>query len=590
MQSNYLSILSWMTWAGIALIGWSCAQQARPQGGPRDEEPPEVIRTNPEIGSLNFAGDEVTVYFTEPIRKPVYDKEIFISPFITPPQIKLADSYRKFSINFKEPLRPETTYIITLSEIKDNSEGNPLEEAYLLAFSTGSKLDSLSLTGEVFLPKLGERAESLTILLYDADSVLQNEFYQASGLRKRPTYLTQTDVQGKFEFKYLRAGPYRVVGMAGEAKGSGQVAVGLDTVIMVQEPIDSLTPEPIKMLAFTPDDGQPPQIQRYKFWEKQVVDLLLSERPLLDGLEAWVTDTLDQDSVPVEAMSMYEGEKGPRMLLGLDLLPPLNLHLRGLRDSLGNEADTVLLLNSLVSVTRESPWLQAPELDVEAEEWRVLIPHYPLLPLAGSLTLSDTARYDSLRTYIDLDLGQNGFFLSMKPQIELDPNASYVLRLEGKSVGLEDSLLADSVFRVKLNWFDLETYGSLSGKVSWQGDYQGRIVLEVLDEQKKVVKTVRDTLFNFPRIKEGTYSFRVLLDQDGNGAFTPGNVFPPLWPERIYEVRETVAIRGNWDFEGHLVEVLIDDESVSSTAAPEDEEDAEGERQSADPRGARGRP
>ncbi|MEM9984216.1 MAG: Ig-like domain-containing domain, partial [Bacteroidota bacterium] len=586
-----LRLLRWLTLAGLALIGWGCAQQARPQGGPRDEDPPKITRTNPAIGSLNFSGDEVTVYFTEPIRKPVYDKEIFISPFITPPQIKLADSYRKFTINFKEPLRPETTYIITLSEIKDNSEGNSLEEAYLLAFSTGDKLDSLSLAGEVFLPKLGKRAESLTVLLYDADSVLQNEFYQASGLRKRPTYLTQTDAQGKFEFKYLRAGPYRVVGMAGEAKGSGQVAIGLDTVVLVQEPVDSIAPEPVKMLAFIPDDGQAPQIQRYKFWEDRVADLLFTERPILKDLKVWVTDTLGQDSTPVGAMSIYEGEKGPRLLLGLDLLPPLNLHLQGLRDSLGNEADTVLLLNSLATVSREGPWLQAPALEVEAEAWRIMVPHYPLLPLTGSLTLSDTARYDSLRTYFDLDIGQEGFFLSLKPKTALDPDAAYVLRLEGKAVGLTDSLLADSVFRAKLNWFDLETYGSLSGKVTWEGDYQGGIVLEVLDDQKKVVKTVRDTLFNFSRIKEGTYSFRVLLDQDGNGAFTPGTIFPPSWPERIYEVSETVAIRGNWDFEGHLVKVLLDDESAAGAAASEEAvAEEEGKGKSPGPGSLGGRP
>lgn len=555
-------------WLALALLTWHCAQQARPQGGPRDKQPPKVLESDPMPGTLNFDEEKVTVTFSEPIRKPTYDKEIFISPFISPPEIRLADSYRKFTIEFREPLRPATTYIITLNEVKDNTESNPLEEPYLLAFSTGDQLDSLRLPGKIFVPELGQPAKELTVLLYDADSAFSNQFYQATGLRKRPAYLTQTNGQGEFEFRYLRPGPYRVVGMAAETQNAGQVAITLDTVIVVSDPQDSASLEPVKLLAFEPDEQKAPQVLRSKLWSESVVDFSLSETPRLDSLQAWSTDTLGQDSLPLQALTLYRDERGPRLLARVQGELPRQVYFRQLQDSLGYRADTSLRVLPQPAARRPKPWLTEPQLDLERRAWRVLMPHQPNQAQRSAITLSDTARSDSNRQYFDVQITQEGFFLLIRPDTLTNPTAPYLIRMPGQTGGLQDSLLRDSVFIAQVKWYDPATYGSLSGTVQLDSGYRGPIVLEVLNEQKKVVATSQDPVFRFPQLKEGTYSFRVLLDADGNGAYTPGRLWPPRWPERSYPVQETVSLRGNWTFEDHVVKVVTTDAAAVNAAPP----------------------
>ncbi|MEO1448284.1 MAG: Ig-like domain-containing protein, partial [Bacteroidota bacterium] len=109
---------------GLALSVWACAQPGTLTGGPRDEIPPTVQRTEPAAASLFFEGQSVKIVFSEPVRKPTFGKEIFISPLVKRPKIIQSDSGKRIRIEFDEPLRPETTYLITLKEIKDATESN----------------------------------------------------------------------------------------------------------------------------------------------------------------------------------------------------------------------------------------------------------------------------------------------------------------------------------------------------------------------------------------------------------------------------------------------------------------------------------
>ena len=569
--SGFATLHRMLIWLLLVAVAYSCAQQARPQGGPRDETPPTVIESDPIPGELNFDREEVTFTFSEPIRKPTYDKEIFISPFITPPEIRLADSYRKVTIRFREELRPATTYIITLNEIKDNTEGNPLEEPYVLAFSTGDQLDSLSLEGKILKPTLGEVAEDLTILLFDADSAVHNNFYEETGLRKRPTYLTQTNDKGEFEFQYLREGPYRVIGMENEVRGSGLIAVSLDTVVYVKSPVDSTEKNTVSLMAFVQDEEKAPTVLRYKFWSESVLDLSISENIVLSELSGWTTDTLGNDSTAIGSLSLYKGERGPRLLTQVAAEAPFQLHLAGLMDSLGYSADTALRINYQPTRPRVEPWLEEPTFQIDEEAWKLLVPATLFPAQLSEITLSDTTRNEENRQYFPLDIRSEGFYLLISPSEELEnPLAPYILRVPGSAMGLTDSLLGDSVFVKQVKWYDPAAYGSLSGTVRLDTGYQGPILVQILDENKKAVATFQDTTFSLAYLKEGTYSFRVLLDQDGNGVYTPGSLWPPSWPERTYLVPETVKIRGNWTFEDHVVKVISSDDAIETE--PEDEE------------------
>jgi len=368
--------------------------------------------------------------------------------------------------------------------------------------------------------------------------------------------------------------------MEGQSEAAGQIAITLDTVITIEGPQDSARLEPTRLLAFRPDDRAAPAVLSYRLWSERVADLALSEGIRLDALQAWMTDTLGQDSTPLRRLTLYRSEGFPQLLVELPLPLPAELHLRGLTDSLGYRRDTILRLQPQQPQRRTGSWLQAPELVVEEAAWRALAPLVFSPEQRALFTLSDTAQADSNRRYFDLSLEQKGFFLYLRPDTLPDPSAEYVLRWPGRAVGRRDSLPGDSLYydrtyRSSLPWYDPTTYGSLSGRVALDAGYQGPIVLEVIDDNQKVVATARDTVFAFDPLKAGTYRFRVLLDADGNGVYTPGQRWPPRWPERRYDVPEDISLRGNWTFEDHVIRVVSSD-SVAQAAAPASPDEGEG--------------
>jgi hypothetical protein len=605
----------------------SCAQQASPQGGPRDQAAPVIAKTTPATGTLFFKDNAVTIYFSEVIRKPTFDKEIFISPLIKRPDLSLSDNGKRLTIKFDEELRPQTTYIISLNDIQDANEGNKLAETYLLAFSTGSQLDSAQLRGRIFLPALAQGAKEMSVLLFDPDSIVENEF-----LLKRPAYLTKTNDQGEFSFRYLRQAGYRILAVKDEDQsnsyslGSEQVAITLDSLIVPTEqiaaaiPVDSLStdslltdslstdslsreeaaippdsvaiftpsdslardslasdtagvgvPESgddlIKLLAFVPDQ-QAPTLRGYNFLAERTLALKLSEWPRLDSLTAWLTDTTGGDSAPVAALTVYRAGEELRLLVGLDREAPFQLHLQQLSDSLGNALDTVLAVKPERLVKQERPVLLPPQLRPDLKAWRVLLPQVLDDEAVKSLVqVSDTSRYDSLRQSFAFESSFDGFYLLIRPQSLSDLTAPYVLSVAG-AAGIPDTALRDSQFRFQLTWLDPEDYGTLSGRVQLDSSYRGGLVLELRNGKNELVRTAYDTTFRFVQLLAGEYQFRVILDEDRNQTYTPGKLTPPRWPERTYVVPEKVTIRGNWDFADHLIQVPTTDQSAAQRQPP----------------------
>ena len=246
----YLAIM-----LSLAMI-LGCGQKGSPQGGPKDTDPPAVTQVLPKDSTLNFDGKLVRFYFSEPIRKPTYGKEIFISPFTERPKIILSDNAKRLSIEFQEDLRPQTTYLITLTEVKDLHESNPLAEPYILAFSTGDQLDSMEIKGKLFLPSLVRILKKMTVLLFDSDSIQNQDFFL-----KRPAYLTQSNESGEFSFKYLRNTNYKILAVkdddSSNSLSSNEEAIAIPSDSLLQFEDDSTNFTTVSLYFFPQDVDTP---------------------------------------------------------------------------------------------------------------------------------------------------------------------------------------------------------------------------------------------------------------------------------------------------------------------------------------------
>lgn len=540
-------------WILLGLIVFSCAKPLSPTGGPRDEVPPEVTRSSPASGTLNYDGGEVKFWFSEPIRKPTYDKEIFISPFTRRPKIVLADSYKRFKIKFQEDLRPNTTYVITLTEIKDNTESNPIEESYTLAFSTGDVLDSMELKGKIQSPRLGKGVKDMTVMLYDADSAINNAF-----MGQRPAYLTKADEEGRFSFQYLRNAPFRILAVKDADQSNSYsvpnelIAIASDTLITF--PDDSTNLATVRLHAFLPNSTSP-RLQDFDWLNDSTLACRFSENLRLDTLSLILTDTLNQDSVELTEFSWYR-HKDPELLIHMPRPQEMysNLHFQGISDSLWNMADSVLRIDPSRSREETEPLLEKPTLNKQDQAWEFLTLRKLNPADTNLIVVTDTARVDSNRKQIRYSMEIDAFQVKIQPIPVPDSAMPFVMRVNGQLRQIEDSTIKDSTYN--LSWFDPEEFGEIKGVVKLDSTWQMPIILRLMNGES-IVETTFDTSFHFRLLAPGDYGFHIVQDADSNQVWSPGKIFPPRLPEKIYEHGETISIKANWEFEEHSIEMQL---------------------------------
>ncbi|EPR70432.1 hypothetical protein ADIWIN_3571 [Winogradskyella psychrotolerans RS-3] len=107
-------------------------------------------------------------------------------------------------ITLNQELEDSTTYVFNFQKsIQDIAESNPAERLKLV-FSTGSTIDSLTVSGKVdyWFPKAKEDYEDLLVGLYiDQDTL---DLFSSA-----PYYIAQVDTAGKFEITNIKAGTFR---------------------------------------------------------------------------------------------------------------------------------------------------------------------------------------------------------------------------------------------------------------------------------------------------------------------------------------------------------------------------------------------
>ena len=196
---------SWTYWlmaaVACAMLA-ACASIGSPEGGPRDYTPPQVVKTTPEAGALNFKGDKVEIIFDEIINLKDQQKKVIISPAPkSQPMIRTVG--KKVTIEFRDPLEDSTTYVIDFSNaIEDNNEGNQLD-GYTFAFSTGDVIDTLAVSGIVLHANDLEPMQHVIVGLH---SNLDDTAFTNIPLE----HVSRTNDRGQFTIRNLKPGSYHV--------------------------------------------------------------------------------------------------------------------------------------------------------------------------------------------------------------------------------------------------------------------------------------------------------------------------------------------------------------------------------------------
>ena len=194
--------------AGVLLC--ACASRGMIEGGPKDVTPPEITEEVPASGTTRFTGKRVDIHFNEFVQlKDINSKFVISPPQKKKPKTTLRGKYVR--VEFQDTLKPGTTYSLDFGQsIADNNEGN-LFGYYRYVFSTGSRLDSMELAGQVLdaetqLPVLG------AMVLFYANHA------DSAAILELPSYVAMTDSSGHFRVTNMRDSVYRVLALFTETK------------------------------------------------------------------------------------------------------------------------------------------------------------------------------------------------------------------------------------------------------------------------------------------------------------------------------------------------------------------------------------
>lgn len=186
----------------IATAVAACASIGRPEGGPKDELPPEYVRSNPAPGTTNFNKTTIEVFFNENIKLEDASNKFIVSPAQQQmPQISA--NGKKLTVHLRDSLLPDQTYTLDFSDaIRDLNEGNILD-GFVIDFATGDHLDSLRIAGMVLEAQTLEPAQGIIIGAYRnfADSAIRTLKVERIG---------KTNQYGQFTLRNLKSDYYRL--------------------------------------------------------------------------------------------------------------------------------------------------------------------------------------------------------------------------------------------------------------------------------------------------------------------------------------------------------------------------------------------
>jgi len=201
----------------ITILLTYCARPGSPGGGPKDTQPPQVLKYEPANYSTHFKDNKFEIVFDEFIELNNINQSLLISP----PMDELPDFKAKgktLHVKFNEELKENTTYTLFFGDaIVDITEKNAVKENTYI-FSTGDRVDSMSMEGKVINAIDLQPAADVFVMLYKVtdkavtlnDSGNRDIVLDSMPMLFKPFYLSKTNENGQYKFNGLADEKYLI--------------------------------------------------------------------------------------------------------------------------------------------------------------------------------------------------------------------------------------------------------------------------------------------------------------------------------------------------------------------------------------------
>lgn len=530
---------------GIYLLA-GCAQIGTLGGGKRDTSPPKLVEAVPANKSVEFNSKQIILQFDEFIKLTSLSDQLIITPKIekTP---EITAEGKKIKILFQdEPLLPNTTYRFYFgSAISDMHESNTLKN-FEYIFSTGPFIDSLKINGSVSDAFDNKRAGGVIIGLY-----VNPQHKDSLPFTKVPDYVAKSGEDGSFTFNYLPPGIFEVYTFLDKNKNylyDGEIEkVGLlgpplmldkDTLIDLKI-FQEESPKVFVKKNVLPYYGIAQIILNKKYrvnvkalnaWEtKNIYETQLGKEK--DTLTLYYKDIIDTLAIIVEYTKLTKKDT-----LKLALPKPV-AKANKLKNLTTNCSSGKLGLNQKVLITFPV-WMDTVNVNLKGLKLNLK---------KDSLTLTEIVKgkWASITTFeITNKLNQANTY-----QLRLDTNTFYSV----KGLGT-DSLTVDFKTQSK------EELGKLSVKL--KVNRKQSYIVQLINDQQKITQerflafslsSSNAVTIDFIDVLPGTYSFKVISDNNENKKWDAGDILIKKLPEQVYINPKPIKILADWEVEEEFV-------------------------------------
>lgn len=579
----------------VILLGMSCAKISSPGGGPRDTDPPVILKSEPVNGTTMFGEKSFSVSFDEyVVLDKINDKFMVSPPLTTKPGVKIKG--KEIVVSWDEKLADSTTYTFYFQDaIRDNNENNPIPN-FQYVFSTGPVLDSLSVSGNVFNAFDLEVVSDMTVMMY-------SNLSDTAPRRIIPAYISRPDPSGGFVISNVRPGNYRLYAVK-DLNGNkiydldDETFAFCDSILVITPAENSKTdldtisfkpaaaPETTKpyiytfgrhrIYAFTAE----PRKQYLKFAERRSAGLLtfglalphdttglsviltdvppeawfMEQNSRRDSFRLWITDAGVYDRDLIEACLTYPFTDST----GSDVIRKDTTTLRYTKPPAGRGSlrkPTRSFTTNLGSRIRPGTvaWFSgsAPmnQPDTSRMSFSQLIDTIAKkLPVIFTRDTTDSRRYIMTAAFI--------------------PGATYSLRcLDGAFSDIYGITSDSTVYKFTVS--TSEDYGSVSATLS---GYAGAVIVQLLGDREKVVREIFVTSpgkIKFGLLDKGRYRMKVIYDLDGNREWTTGDFRKRRDPEPVSYYAGELDVKINWELEQDWDISLMNRKDVSLRSKPE---------------------
>ncbi|HEX2968005.1 MAG TPA: Ig-like domain-containing domain [Bacteroidales bacterium] len=579
----------------IFMIISACAKIGTLSGGLKDRIPPKVIETNPADGAVNFHGNRLIINFDEYVVLDNINDKFMVSP----PMKKKPRVYTRgqsVRVDYEDKLRDSTTYTFYFMDaIKDLNEGNILPN-YKIAVSTGAFIDSLSLTGNVYLSPGLNAPEASYVLLYSnpEDTAVVKLF---------PDYLTRIDETGYFRIDNIRQGRYSLYALKDDNNSKNydrpdELFGFSDSIINITPENNFLPPEPDTVILPTtlqkkktppapvrvtkttasatakPEEAEipvkqgqysilmyaplktkrylantsrsksykltyilsiPPDTMAFDFQIMDVADdkYFIEKTPAHDTITVWLKDSITYSRPTLRTIVRYPFTDS----LGIDIYKQDTVSMRftAPREPKAGKKKTMLSLKNNIP-----PAGMKPGTDI------IFKTETPLMP-------PDTSK---IRLF---ELGEKKR-LNLPYKFVIDSSSAERMTLEASlKEGKQYLFVADSAsisdiygehidsIGIKFSVREATTYSKLELDISNSG---GRCIVQLMDNTEKIIAEsiiAGDGKLVFSFLDKGVYRLRAISDTDGDGKWTTGDFFKKRQPESVTYFFKEIEIPEGWD-------------------------------------------